>query len=865
MSLRRFIALALALTIWATLFSPAGAQKPPAAGQPKPHQVSTTAPPQAVQEAKALFERAIALQRKGQDKEAIAAYRTLLAKQPGAFPAWVNLGLLYMSHRDLQSAAQCFTKASALEPSNPMPLIQVALVYLDLRQPAKAQAAAAKAVKLAPANAQARFALGGAFAGTNNLPAAEREFRKAVALAPENARTHFNLGFVLTRERKFAEAEASMRKAVQIDPHLAEAHLTIGAIEQSRKDLKGAIASYKKAVAIAPESASAQFQLGVALQLQAERSHDAHVTDEAISAYARAISAAPKWLPPRVNIARLYFQIKNYGQAAVHFAAACNAKPGDLALQSDTALAEMYAAQASHDAIRKKELYASAERRYLKALAKQPIARYFSGLGYLYEQQNRPNDAARVYTKWSVRLPEDAMAWSSLGRIREAQHRVSDAIAAYNKAAVINPKDRVARTLVASLYERQGQLDLAADQYRKMLRDDPKDCESLRYLAGILVKQKQFGQAINMYESMKALLPKDPSPYLSIGSLYEQQNKPDDAIAEYRKLAAAIPDDVTGRENAARILETQKKYDEAVVLYRDIEKAKPTDITYLANIPRLLDLAGKPDEALAESLRLRDKDPKNSTFRDVYGAALERRNRWADAEAEYRSVVADNAQASWAWIRLGTVLLKQGHKADAQAAWLKAADLKMDAWTAYGKLEEMLAPEQNGQVWIALLQSRIRTNPGDTMAISKLEMAYPAANRAEPFLTFLKEVDGGKSTNHTFVLTYAAALLRYNKVVEAIEVYRRATAQDPDDMPTRYVLASQLENAKRIPEAIQVVEEIVRIPKLSASQRSAVRMRLANLFERNGQKADAIKQLQLLLKEDPKNATAESALKRLQD
>jgi hypothetical protein len=77
------------------------------------------------------------------------------------------------------------------------------------------------------------------------------------------------------------------------------------------------------------------------------------------------------------------------------------------------------------------------------------------------------------------------------------------------------------------------------------------------------------------------------------------------------------------------------------------------------------------------------------------------------------------------------------------------------------------------------------------------------------------------------------------------------------------VIANQLEAANRLPETIQVYEEITRIRTMPLDQLIAHRLKLASLYEKNGQKAEAIAQYRAVRQADPKNVTAEEALKRL--
>ena len=66
-----------------------------------------------------------------------------------------------------------------------------------------------------------------------------------------------------------------------------------------------------------------------------------------------------------------------------------------------------------------------------------------------------------------------------------------------------------------------------------------------------------------------------------------------------------------------------------------------------------------------------------------------------------------------------------------------------------------------------------------------------------------------------------------------------------------------------LPEAIGTYEEITHTPGVPVSEMTACRIKLAELYEKNGQKAEALAQYREALRSEPNNATATAAVKRL--
>src|SRR2546423_1618948 len=132
--------------------SPIWAQKLETQRTPAPVQAAPIAkkPSREAIKAANLFEQAVKLQHAGKDDGAIRMYRQLIQIAPGAYPAYVNIGLILQRKKDLSGAEAAYRKAIQIEPKQPVPWIQLAELYLDSRRMPEAKTAAEKAVALAP-------------------------------------------------------------------------------------------------------------------------------------------------------------------------------------------------------------------------------------------------------------------------------------------------------------------------------------------------------------------------------------------------------------------------------------------------------------------------------------------------------------------------------------------------------------------------------------------------------------------------------------------------------------------------------------------------------------------------------------------
>lgn len=92
-----------------------------------------------------------------------------------------------------------------------------------------------------------------------------------------------------------------------------------------------------------------------------------------------------------------------------------------------------------------------------------------------------------------------------------------------------------------------------------------------------------------------------------------------------------------------------------------------------------------------------------------------------------------------------------------------------------------------------------------------------------------------------------------------IAIQQTAVAQNPDDVEAKALLASMMATSGRMPEAIPIYEDVLRIEPDNA----AIRLDFARSLQANGMTADAEAQFLRVLEIDPDNHTAHYYLARL--
>lgn len=822
-------------------------------------------PPEIAKAAKA-FDAALKQQQAGHISEAKAGYLEVIRLAPNAFPAHMNLGLIYRSEGKLKEAEASLKRAAGLDPKNVLPVTQLAYCYLAQARYAEARVQASKAVVLDPKSGETHFALGASNAGLKSLVAAEKEYREACRLSPQKAQYFVSWATTLGALEKRTEALAAIDSAIKADPNSFQAHMYRGILLQTEKNFKGAIASYRRAAEIEPREAAPWYNMGISWQLQAKPSNAPGgdpATQEAITAYLKAIDFAPKYGPAYLNTARLYFHVGNYRQAARYFDQASAMAPDNIRLLADTATANAYASQMTQEPKEKAALRDHAEKLYRDGLQKSSEPALYSGLGGLYEQSTQVDKAAALYQEWTQKQPKVAAAWMALAKAKEMQKKPAEAQAAYEKAIAVDPKNTASRMSIAGMMENQNKLDLAVAQYQQVLASEPKNNDARRHLGQVYLRQEKKAEALAQFEEMKKIAPKDTAPYVAIASLYERDKKMDEAVREYHAMAAIDPKNPIARWYAARALEQQKKYDDAIAEYREIEKIDPKESFYVANVPRLLELAGKKEAALEEFKRLVARDPKNVQFRNMYAVSLEKQQHYGEAIREYEAILDQSTNATWVHTKIGNDYLAMKKWADARVAYGKALERPADAVDAFNKIESTFTQEGKPEGWFFYLRDWMNKHTGDRIALAKIETAAVNANKLPELLVFLRELYKSNATDGYFMLDYASFLNRHGFKDEAMAAYKTVTKLRAEDYSTRLTLGALYETAGRLPDAIATYEEITNIKSIPALQLAGFRVKLATLYEKNGQTNLALGQYKQALATDPNNAAAGAAVKRL--
>jgi tetratricopeptide (TPR) repeat protein len=579
------------------------------------------------------------------------------------------------------------------------------------------------------------FAMGRLYAGmaaaegnkTDYVAKAIQHYKEALRLDPSASIIFEELTDIYVQTGRLRDAVTQAEDLLKQNPDNLDARRMLGRIyfrmlsdtqaqRVPEEYLKKATAEYETITTKDPKDADSWVMLG-RLYSVANRSQDAE------KAYDAALKADPGNEDALTGLAQMYAQLGDNQKAIEKLKGVAEKSPNERLLAF---LAEQYEQLKDYknaaEVLKKAYELAPDNSRIAAALARDLMySGDLDGALKLYQQLATDEPRSREY---ALSLVQVYLAKRDYGKAREA----------LEKAKTISPRDMEIRYQEVKLLEAEGKSDQAITTLKAMVDETGSRDGRIRAMLleeyGILLRNaEKYPLAIEAFQQMAAIGGDSASRgTLQVIDTYRQSR---DFAAAMREVDAALkkfPDERMFKMERATVLGDQGKADEAAAELRGLLKGDNDRDVYLAlaqifeRSKRFADMGKALDEV--EKLSKTDEDRAAAYF--MRGAMYERMKRFDAAEAEFRKVLAVDAENSGALNYLGYMLADRNVRLDeAQQMIKKALDLDPDngayldslGWVYFrqGKLEEaenllLRALEQMGQ------DPAVRDHLGDVYA-----------------------------------------------------------------------------------------------------------------------------------------------------
>jgi tetratricopeptide (TPR) repeat protein len=506
------------------------------------------------------------------------------------------------------------------------------------------------------------------------------------------------------------------RAAIDADP--TSAYLTSGLAELYAKTgrIRDAVVEAQDIIKRNPNNLEARRLLGrIYLRslgdMQAGSGSES-VLKLAIEQYEQIVRLQPDSMDDHLLLGRLYRLNNDLQKAESEFKTAVKLQPDSE--EAVTTLAYLY--NELGDTARATQVLSSVP-------GAERSAKLYSALGYTYEQQKQYKEAVEAY-RHAIELDRD-----NLDAIRGlAQNLLNDgqadaALEQYKVIADANPEDAQTYVRIAEIYRKQGKFDLALDNLKKAESMVQDSVEVPYNIAAIYQAQGRYDEAVPILRDLLKKSEKPDGKYSNgeksnravflerLGTIYRDQGNTPSANETFREIVALGGDDNIER-GYQQIIDTwreAKEWSKALDVAKEAVQKLPSSQLKMVLALQQADM-GEADKALkdvrgmlkgdaddrevyltlaqmntrlrrfsdadqaldkAEQLATKTEDKEYVWF--LRGANFEREKRYAEAEEQFKKVLASDPEHASALNYLGYMLADQNMKLEEALGYIKRA------------------------------------------------------------------------------------------------------------------------------------------------------------------------------------------------
>jgi tetratricopeptide (TPR) repeat protein len=460
-------------------------------------------------------------------------------------------------------------------------------------------------------------------------------------------------------------------------------------------------------------------------------------------------------------------------------------------------------------------------------------------LARLYEETQRLEEALSTYERIIEVDPMGEPAQFSLlkksliGGIFLARSGDFDgALRLFKSAAEIAPDDPTAHYNIGQVYLRKKDEAKAEEAFRKVVALDPRHQEAYLHLGNLYERQKRMEEALEAFVNAAQINPNSPGgksaqakvPLLQ-GILLAQRGKAEEALTAFRQALRISPDPASIYFNIAQVYLGQGDFENAEAALTRTLQVDPKHQEALLNLGILYERQGKLEEALRVYETARDAQPASAdgvnaavSAHTVRGRIAAQEGKLEEAVAEIREAVALQPKNPANHFNLALIYLQQNQLSEAEKAFDQVIALDPSEGDAYLRLADVLEKSRREQEAIETYERLIALGQG------------PLTTQAQIRLHLLKGVLFG----------------RQQRFDEARSEFEEVIRLDPKEKMGYFNLALAHLKAKDIYASAETLKKAVEVDPGD----TAIRLRLAGLYEEMGRPYDALDLYQGALEEE---------------
>jgi tetratricopeptide (TPR) repeat protein len=529
--------------------------------------------------------------------------------------------------------------------------------------------------------------------------------------------------------------------------------------------------------------------------------------DKARVEYQNALQIAPKDVGARLKMGQVDEKLDNPREAAQFYQAAIDAGPknefGPDNVEARTRLARLYLFSATPE--RALELIAP-------ALEKHPDDAGLLTVRAAVHAQQKDSAAALADAERAVQLaPANEDTIAVLAGVYRTQNEIPKAQALLEQAVQKAPASIELRLILAQIYgEESRPADLEA-QLLKIIELKPGQESHRLRLAQFYAQSNQNDAAERVLRQAIKDLPADRNLKLSLVDFLTSRRSRPIAEKELLAMTAAAPEDYQLKFSLAKFYMQGSETAKAKAIYQEVidkEKLEPAGLTARDGLAALRlqdnDLSG----ALALTNEVLAKSPRDDDALTIRGTIALAKQDPRAAIADLRAVLRDQPNSIGVIRSLARAHLANGEPAIAEETMRHAVDSNPKNPALQLDFAQLLAQLGKTDQAKAIIAALIKEKPDN---FEVLDTQYRIAMSTNDFATAHSAADAVATLRPKLGVgyVYQGMLAESEKHPEdALRLYAKAAELQPDTAEPLEGTVRLLVNAKRLPEAMKVLDDV---------------------------------------------------------
>lgn len=382
----------------------------------------------------------------------------LIGTNPSPAQEDFNRGMDALKREDHTAAEASFRKAMGVDPKSALAYIGMAEIAGRRGQSAEVDSWLQKAMSADPRSILAQRTWARQLVLRGKYDDAAQVYKKIVAANGGDVEARLDLaGVYLAGLNNHKAAEEAYRAAAALDRNDARAPMGLARALAAQGQAQAALAAFDAATRVAPNDPQPWLYRSRFLASQLKFA-------EAQASLAKAVAAAPGYLPAYLDQGDLYLATNETDKAIAAYRAAIKAV-------KQPAMAHFRLARVFESL----EKWGDAERAYLDAVASDPsMFGAYNNLAFLAATRSTNLDQALAWANKAIEIAPTAFTlYDTLGWVHRARGELAPAVKAIQKAIADNPKSAGFHYHLGVVYADMGRTVEARAALQKALKLDP--------------------------------------------------------------------------------------------------------------------------------------------------------------------------------------------------------------------------------------------------------------------------------------------------------------------------------------------------------------------------------------------------------